>query len=475
MQSSITTLTVTQQVNLKNMSITTMLDKSTDKFLPNSNQTLNSAAFFSSSSAFTTENLQAAQLYDSNDPLLRFREEFHVPSGIYLCGNSLGLQPKRTAKAIECHMTKWAQLGVGGHFHEEEPWADIECEAATQCIPIVGAAYEHEIAIANSLTVNLHLMLTAFYRPSKTRYKILLEKHSFPSDRYALQSHITTRGIDGDLALVELSPRNGEEFLREDDILQAISDPELALVLLPGVQYYSGQVLPMAGICNAAKQANVPVGFDLAHAVGNVPLELHDWGADFAVWCHYKYLNSGPGAVAGFFLHDKHARADLPRLAGWWGHDRASRFQMPKEFKPQIGAQGFQLSNPPVLAIVPVIESLKLVKNAGGVNSLRKKSKKLTGFLSELVIKYLREQIDVVTPEKVTERGCQLSLRLKNIQPEHGLNIGNVEKKLGDVGIVCDVREPDVLRVAPTPLYNSFEDVLLFVCALERVLVEMKS
>lgn len=408
---------------------------------------------------------------DKDDALQHLQDEFHIPmSSVYLCGNSLGLQPRRTAGALSRHLEKWATSGVDGHFTAPQPWASIEDEASQLCMPLVGAAHAHEVAVMNSLTVNMHLLLTALYRPTGKRVKIVVEEHAFSSDEYALQTHVRTRGIDPHGAIERLAPRPGETLLRHHDIDHAIrrlhAAGELALVFLPGVQFYTGQVFPMQRVAALCRSLDVPLGLDLAHAVANVPLRLHEWGVDFAVWCSYKYLNAGPGAIGGAFLHDRHARSDLPRLGGWWGHERDTRFKMDRDFHPQLGIRGFQVSNPPVLALVPVTEALKLVQQAGGMAALREKSTALTGFLHDALTRLLPDQVDVISPHDAAWRGCQLSVRLRRA----GLSVGIVNQRLHALGLVCDVREPDVIRVAPCPLYNSFADVCAFVCALKGVL-----
>lgn len=412
-----------------------------------------------------------ARYLDATDPLRHVREEFHVPSNCaYLCGNSLGLQPRGTAQALQTQLSKWAQRGVDGHFTSPTPWATIEDEACTLSMPVVGAKYAHEVAVMNSLTVNIHLLLTSFYRPTETCQKVIVEAHSFPSDEYALQTHLQARGIDPNMAIVKLKPRKGEILLRHEDIEETIahhaSCGDLALVFLPGVQYYTGQVFPMKSIAKQCQHVGVPLGLDLAHAVGNIPLQLHDWGVDFAVWCSYKYLNAGPGSLAGAFLHDRHANADLPRLAGWWGHKRGTRFNMPETFDPQMGARGLQLSNPPVFAIVPVTEALKVLQQVGGVSALREKSVALTDFLERGLLETMGAHVDVISPGCSTWRGCQLSVRLT----ECPVSAAEVNRRLHALQVVCDVREPDVIRVAPTPMYNSFTDVVAFVTSLQRVL-----
>lgn len=406
---------------------------------------------------------------DSTDPLHHFRSNFSLPAKIYLCGNSLGPLPHSARQLVNDHLDKWANSAVEGHFTGDQPWATIENEPAKLSKLLVGAIYDHEVACMNSLTVNLHLMLTAFYRPVGKRCKIVIEDHAFPSDEYAVQTHIASRNLEPSNCIVRLGPRPSEHLLRNEDIIETIAtlikQDTLALVMLPGVQYYTGQVFPMRDIAQLCRRHNIPVGFDLAHAVGNIPLDLHDWDVDFSVWCTYKYLNSGPGAVAGLFLHDRHADSNLPRHAGWWGHDQATRFQMPRDFVPQRGALGFQLSNPPVMAIVPVVASLRLFHRAGGMKVLREKSMRLTGLLEKLLEEKLGDDVQIITPREAEWRGCQLSLRLRHVRGA----LKKVNEELLRNGIVCDVREPDVLRVAPAPLYSSFTDVELFAAALERI------
>lgn len=425
-----------------------------------------------SSSPFAAEAVNL----DLCDPLRPIRSLFSLPAPVYLCGNSLGPQPLSTRRVLLDHLDKWASHGVAAHFTHPDPWADIQVSVAALVAPLVGARHE-EVAVMNSLTVNLHLMLIAFYRPEGKRRCILVEDGAFCSDEYALQSHVKAKGMVPDDVIVRLQPRNGERLLRDQDVLNAIrdlaEDGTLALVLLPGVQYYTGQLFPMREACAVAQELAIPIGFDLAHAVGNVELSLHDWGPDFAVWCSYKYLNSGPGAVAGAFVHERHAGADLPRLAGWWGHDRKTRFAMPRDFVPQRGAPGFQLSNPPVLAIVPVAEAAKLFEKAGGMGVVRRKSVRLTGFFERLLEERLSDAVEVVTPRDVDRRGAQLSLVVERVRRWEDGDMHAFNERLEKRGVVCDVREPDVLRVAPAPLYNSFMDVVRFVEVLEQVLQEI--
>lgn len=414
-----------------------------------------------------------ARALDTADKLHPFRRQFHLPEhAVYLCGNSLGPMPKRTDAALQTHLHKWKTRAVDGHFEHPHPWISIEEHVSTLSMPIVGARYPHEIAIMNSLTVNIHLFLTAFYKPEGHRNKILIESHAFPSDRHAVTSHVQARGVP--LSAVEfLEPRCGEQTLRTDDILNRISELSraqvLALVLLPGVQFYTGQVFPMKRIAAVCRSHNVPLGLDLAHAVGNIPLQLHDWDVDFAVWCTYKYLNSGPGAIAGAFLHHRWADTPFTRHAGWWGCEKSICFETDVDFRAQKGARGFQLSNPPVLALAPVAASLSVFADAGGIYTLRRKSMQMTDLLLRAMKKKnLGCRVNLVTPENVEERGNQLSLQML-----HGVDVDVVHKELDKLGVVCDVRKPDVIRVSPAPLFNSFHDVVFFVEALEHVLSKM--
>jgi kynureninase len=415
-------------------------------------------------------SIGAAEL-DAADELASFRGRFSLPTPVYLCGHSLGPQPDTCREAVMQHLDKWASEGVEGHFTGSEPWSTIEDTVVTGGCDLVGAE-PGEIVFMNSLTVNLHLMLTTFYDPNlKTgKVEVLIEEKAFPSDDYALQTHLNARGVDHGKAIVRLRPRDGEQLLREDDIFDKISERAqrgtLALVLLPGVQFYTGQVIPMAHVASLCQQHEITVGFDLAHAIGNIPLELHTWGVDFAVWCTYKYLNAGPGAVGGLFVHSKHDnRQDLRRLGGWWGHDRASRFKMDSVFVPQPGAYGFQLSNPPVLALTPVAASLRVFKEAGGIKALRGKSIRLTAFLHDQLQRRLGDSIEIITPPQHDKRGCQLSIRLR----DESLPASIVQESLRASGIQVDYREPSILRVAPIPLYNTFTDVEKFVGVLEQI------
>lgn len=401
---------------------------------------------------------------DAADPLAAFRGEFNLPptrnglAPVYLCGNSLGLQPKRAARYVEEELQDWARLGVEGHFHARRPWLPYHRNATADLARLTGARQEEVVAM-NTLTVNLHLLMASFYRPTKERRGILIESTAFPSDRYAAVSQIRMHGHDPADALIEWRPRADEALYIEDlrRLLEA-RGPEIALVLLPGVQYYNGQVLDMQAVCAAARGAGCTVGLDLAHAIGNVPLALHDWGADFAVWCSYKYLNGGPGAVAGAFVHAAHHGGDGSRqLLGWWGHDEATRFEMRPEFRPAKGAELWQLSNPPILSLAPVVASLTIFREAG-IAALREKSMRLTAYMDGLLHAVLAGRIETITPPGA--RGCQLSLRLLAGDPKAIL------RGLAARNVFVDWREPDVIRAAPAPLYNGFVDVFEFVARL---------
>jgi kynureninase len=400
---------------------------------------------------------------DGEDKLGRFRKQFHIPqtkSGedcIYLCGNSLGLQPKGVEAAVRQELEDWKILGVEGHFHAKHPWLPYH-EPLTMLAANVVGAKTSEVVMMNGLTVNLHLMMVSFYRPTPERFKILIEAGSFPSDRYAVESQMRFHGFDPAAALLELKPREGEATLRMDDI-EAFIDREggsVALILIGGVHYYTGQFYDMARITKAGHRRGCIVGFDLAHAAGNVVLNLHDWDVDFACWCSYKYLNSGPGSVAGCFVHERHAKSyNLPRFAGWWGHDKTTRFKMGPEFRPMEGAEGWQLSNPPILSFAASRASLELFREAG-MERLREKSEKLTGYLEFLLKEAHLPGLKILTPANAAERGCQLSITIE----EGGRRVFDV---LTTTGVVCDWREPDCIRVAPVPLYNSYSDVFNFV------------
>ncbi|HEX8735421.1 MAG TPA: kynureninase [Pyrinomonadaceae bacterium] len=460
---------------------------------------------FEASGAFAAE-------MDTRDPLRKFRQRFHLPRQpggadvLYFAGNSLGLQPKTARARIEQELKDWETLGVEGHFHAQNPWLPYHELLTEQMAKIVGAK-AIETVVMNSLTVNLHLMMVSFYRPTPERNKIVIEAGAFPSDQYAVQSQIkfhqnrseppvvaggltqsvlnsdktedlsvqsrnlnssesfinaqppaTTGGSDlqGDW-LIKLAPRAGETCLRTEDIEKTIVEngDSIALVLLGGVNYYTGQAYDMKRITEIGHRIGAVVGFDLAHAAGNIELHLHDWNVDFAAWCSYKYLNAGPGAIAGCFVHERHAaRFDLPRFAGWWGHDKETRFLMQSDFQPIKGAEGWQLSNPPIFQLAALKASLDVFEEAG-MRALTEKSRKLTGYLEFLLGEIKDERISVITPANPESRGCQLSIRVRDADK-------NLFRAITAKGVVADWREPDVIRVAPVPLYNTFTDVYKF-------------
>ena len=402
-------------------------------------------------------------MMDARDPLASYRERFSIPkteSGddcIYLCGHSLGLQPKTARNHVEQELEDWARLGVEGHFHARDPWVGYHRLLAQQTATLVGAESQ-EVVVMNSLTVNLHLMMVSFYRPTAKRNKILVERGAFPSDQYAVKSQIKFHGFDPASCLLELTPRTGESCIRDEDVVSLIDreGDSIALILLGGVNYATGQAFNMPAITRAGHEKGCMVGLDLAHAVGNVPMKLHDWGPDFAVWCSYKYLNGGPGCAGGCFVHERHShRFELPRLAGWWGHDEKTRFAMGPDFHPMTGADGWQLSNPPILALAPLRASMEIFHSAG-MESLRAKSVSLTGYLEFLLDQHQSPKFCIVTPRDTERRGAQISIRLRHSGQ-------TLCQKLASAGVIGDWREPDTFRVAPVPLYNSFKDVYEFV------------
>jgi len=399
-----------------------------------------------------------ARQLDKEDQLSSYRNEFHIPRDengnelIYLCGNSLGLQPKQTRTYLDQELTDWAQLGVEGHLQAKNPWMPYHEFLSEGYAKIVGAVKSEVIAM-NSLTVNLHLMMVSFYRPEGKKHKIVIEADAFPSDIYAVSSQIKHHGYEPNESLIKIRPREGENALRTEDIAKLIADKgdEIALLMLGGVNYYTGQVFDMKTLTKLAHKEDICVGFDLAHAAGNVKLELHNWNVDFAVWCSYKYLNSGPGSVAGAFIHEKHHKSNLPKFAGWWGHNKENRFKMPDDFEAIESAEGWQLSNPPILSLAAIRASLCIFDEVG-MDILIEKSKKLTNYLIELLETLDSDKINIITPD---QRGCQVSIQVKK---------GNktLFDKITKKGVVADWREPDVIRVAPVPLYNSFTDVYKF-------------
>ena len=418
-----------------------------------------------------TPEAAGARALDAGDPLAAFAEEFHHPCDsagrrlLYLCGHSLGLQPKSAARYVEQELKDWQRLGVLGHHAAERPWIPYHEQAAAPLAELVGAQ-ESEVVAMNSLTVNLHLLMVSFFRPGATRNRVLIEKSAFPSDRYAVVSQLAFHGLNPAQHLIEIEPRPGERTLRTEDMVHRIETEgaTLALVLLPSVQYLTGQSFDLPPVIEAARRAGAVVGLDLAHGIGNTPSKLHDWNVDFAVWCSYKYLNAGPGAIGGCFVHERHSHSTaLPRFAGWWGHDPAARFLMGPDFDPIPGAQGWQISNPPVLSAAPLLASLDIFRRAG-MGRLREKSIALTTYLQRLVETRLTGVVDIITPSDASQRGCQLSLRIAR-SPAAAKRCYD---HLSEAGVVSDWREPDVVRLAPIPLYNSFGDVFAAVEALSQ-------
>jgi kynureninase len=402
---------------------------------------------------------------DAEDPLRDFREKFHFPRGkdgkpvIYFAGNSLGLMPISARQIVEEELDNWATLGVDAHHATGTPWYSYHEALREPTARLVGAK-PLEVICMNSLTVNLHLMLATFYRPTKSRFKILMEEPAFPSDTYAVKTQIVHHGLDPKDALIIARPRKGEFRIRTEDIVDLIekNGDRLAVVMFGGVNFFTGQLFDVEGITGAARKHRIIAGFDLAHAVGNVPLSLHNWNVDFAVWCSYKYLNAGPGAVAGAFVHERHAtNTSLPRLAGWFGNDPNSRFRLHLEpdFIPVPSADGWQISNPPIFSMAPLRASLAIFSEAGGMESLRAKSMKLTGYLESLLTQVGSKKISIITPKNPDARGCQLSI-LSHEYPK------KLHDELIAADVKCDFREPNVIRVAPTPLYNTFHEVWRF-------------
>jgi kynureninase len=397
------------------------------------------------------------------DPLAEYRSKFFIPpqgdgrEQAYLCGHSLGLQPRSVRKFIEAELEDWAQLGVEGHFRARSPWMPYHRLLTDQAARLVGAK-PSEVVVMNSLTVNLHLMMVSFYRPTIGRHKIVVEAGAFPSDQYAVKSQIRFHGYNPTTSLIELRPREGEDILREEDVCELIGreGESIALILMGGVNYSTGQAFDMRMITAAGHEQGCVVAFDLAHAAGNLVLKLHEWDVDWAAWCSYKYLNAGPGAIAGCFVHERHgANVDLPRFAGWWGHDEATRFKMSPEFHPMQGADGWQLSNPSIFSMAPLRASLELFGEAG-MPKLREKSEALTAYLEEELTKRADGRFSIVTPGEKSRRGAQLSIRV-------GSRRRDLVDQLAAQGVICDWREPAIVRAAPVPLYNSFEDVERFV------------
>jgi kynureninase len=417
--------------------------------------------------------LAFAQQLDEQDELKSFREKFYFPQHqgkdtIYLTGNSLGLQPRTVQAYVQQELNDWANMGVEGHFAAKHPWLNYHEQFTLALSKIVGCD-ENEVVVMNQLTVNLHLLLVSFYRPTTKKFKIICEEKAFPSDQYALESQVRYHGFDPANAIIEIKPRAGEHTIRTEDITDAIllHKDELALVFLGGVNYYTGQFFDLQAITKTAHAVGVCAGFDLAHAVGNVELQLHDWKVDFACWCSYKYLNSGPGGVGGVYIHEKHAKnKDLPRFAGWWGYTKDTRFKMEKGFEAIPTAEGWQLSNAPVLSMAAHKAALDVFEEAD-IEKLHAKRKRLTAFLhfvlNDINAKLDKKVVNVITPEKENERGCQVSILMQSKGKE-------VFAELTKQGVVADWREPNVIRVAPVPLYNSFEDVWKFGSIIQSIL-----
>ena len=413
---------------------------------------------------FSADENFAKQL-DAEDSLRHFRDKFHLPLGkdgsslIYFAGNSLGLMPKSARQIVDQELDDWAKLGVDAHLGAETPWYTYHETLREPAARLVGAK-PTEVVCMNSLTVNLHLMMATFYRPTAARFKILMEEPAFPSDTYAIKSQILHHGFDPDEALVLARPREGELTVRGEDIEAMLEQhgDQIALVLFAGINFFTGQLFNIREITALAQKRGCVVGIDLAHAIGNVPLALHDWNVDFAVWCSYKYLNAGPGAVAGVFVHERHAtNRALPRLAGWWGNDPSTRFRMQLEpdFVPVQSADSWQISNPPILSMAPLRASLAIFDEAGGMESLRTKSVQLTGYLQFLLDQASTRLFSVITPRGADERGCQLSILVHEHPKE-------LFAALEAAGVKCDFREPNVIRAAPTPLYNTFHEAWRF-------------
>lgn len=411
-----------------------------------------------------------AKAQDATDPLKSYRTKFHIPKDaagnewIYFCGNSLGLQPKVTQEYIQQELNDWANLGVEGHFDAKNPWMPYHEFLTENMAKIVGAK-PIEVVIMNTLTTNLHLLMVSFYQPTKTKYKIVIESDAFPSDRYAVESQLKFHGFNPKEGLLEWKPRAGEELVRMEDletILETHGD-EIALLMIGGVNYYTGQYLDIKKIAELGHAKGAMVGIDLAHGAGNIQPNLHDSGVDFAAWCTYKYLNSGPGSLAGLFVHERHAHdKELNRFTGWWGHDKSTRFNMRYDFNPIPGAESWQLSNPPILSMAAIKASLDMF-NEVGMDALREKSQKLTNYFEYLINEIQTDRIKIITPSNPAERGCQLSIQVKNADK-------SLHQKLMDKQIISDWREPDVIRCAPVPLYNTFEDVYRMVDELKKCL-----
>jgi kynureninase len=414
-----------------------------------------------------------AQQLDAQDELKSYRNEFIFPQHngkdvIYFTGNSLGLQPKRTKKYVDDVINDWANLAVEGHFYAEKPWWDYQERFAEPLSKLVGAK-PSEVAVMNTLTVNLHLLMVSFYRPTKSRYKIICEEKAFPSDQYMFQSQVSHHGYNPSEAIIEIKRREGEHNIRLEDILSKIEEvgDELALVLFGGVNYYTGQVFDMKAITDAGHKVGANVGFDLAHAAGNIKLDLHDWNVDFAAWCSYKYMNSGPGNASGCFVHERHHQSNLPRFAGWWGHNKERRFKMEPTFDPVHGADGWQISNLPILSLAPYLASVDMFAEIG-MEKLIQKRNQITSYL-EFILHEIATEVtstfEIITPANQEERACQLSVFL------HGEGRRLFDYLMSN-GVITDWREPNVIRLAPVPLYTSYEDMYEFGQILKRGILE---
>jgi len=416
-------------------------------------------------------DLSFAKEMDEKDPLKTYKELFLFPKvngqkAIYFCGNSLGLQPKSVKNYIDKILDQWADQAVDGHFHGEDSWYHIRKKSKPTLSKLVGAM-EHEVVAMNNLSSNLHFLMVSFYQPQGKRKKIITEAGAFPSDQYMLESQVKFHGLNPDEVIVEVGSEAEKRPISTESILEAIekNGEELALVMMAGLQYYTGQVFDMEKITKAAHAVGAKVGFDLAHAIGNIPMQLHEWGVDFATWCSYKYLNSGPGNVSGIFVHERHAQnPELNRFAGWWGHDENIRFKMEKGFQPMHGADGWQLANPNVLALAVHQASLDIFEQAG-ILQLRKKSETLTSYAAYMIesIPGIEDVLEIITPKETKERGCQLSLLVH----KGGKAIFD---ELYQQGVVGDWRSPNVIRIAPIPLYNSFEEVYHFAEILKKTI-----
>lgn len=401
---------------------------------------------------------------DQNDPLKAFRDEFSLPEKIYLCHNSLGLPPKKTIKSLEEQVKKWSDLGVEAWFQGKKNWYNYIDTALPKSLSNILGATEKEVTVMNSLTVNLHLLFVSFYRPTKTKYKILIDAPTFPSDRYAIESQLKFHGFDVNDALVVVRPRQGEHIIRHEDLLNAIKQhsDSLALIFLNGVNYLTGQLLNMKAITRASHEHNIPIGYDLAHAAGNVLLMLHEWNIDFALGCTYKYLCSGPGGPGYAFIHEKHHKKDLPRFAGWWGNDPETRFQMNEQFIPVQSASGWNLSTPNILGMTPLLTSLELYKQAG-MDNLTQKSELQFNFLVEMLESIDCKHLEIITPKHKGEHGSQVSLLIHQ-------DAERCQKELEKCGVICDFRRPNIVRAAPSPFYTSFYEIYQFVERLSKIL-----